>query len=336
MRPRLGRRPARRGQRHSRHGFLPQRVGQTAPNHLVDQRLFQEPHLRLGRMYVDVDPLVRKLQEQVHLGATRLNGGPAVGVVHRVQDGAVLHRAAVDEQMLHATGRPVGGQRGGQPGQPNPRRVLPHLDQGRPIPVDLEEPVGEAGHRRVVEEGARPAPQPKPDLGVGEGELRQGTRDVPGLGSVRLQELAPGRDVVEEVAHLDAGAFGKPDLHHPRPVPAVDADLDAARRAAGARTQPEVRHRGDARQRLAPEAEGGDSVEIAKAADLAGGVALDGQLRVGGGHALAVVLDANQALAAQLQGHRHPAGARVEGVLDELLDRRGGALHHLPGRDLVG
>ena len=272
----------------------------------------------------------------MHLRAARLDAGAAVGVVHRVQDGAVLHRAAIDEQVLRAAGRAVGGQRGGQPGQTNPGRLLAHLDQPRPIPVDLEEPVGEARHRRVVEEAARTASQPEAHLGAREGELRQRARDVPGLGTVRLQELAPGRNVVEEIADLDGGALRQSGLGHPRLRAAVDADLDAARRAAGAGAQPQVRHRRDARQRLAPEAERGDGGEIAEAADLAGRMALDGQLRIGGSHPLAVVLDADQPLAAQLQRHRHAPGARVERVLDELLDGRGGTLHHLASRNLVG
>ena len=336
MRARIGRRPARRRERHARRRLLPQRGGQTAADHLVHQRLLQEPHLRLGRMDVDVHPFVRELQEQVHLGAARLDGGAAVGVVHRVQDGAVLDRAAVDEQVLRTADRPVGGQRGGQTGEPHPRRLLAHRDQPRPIPVDLEETVGERLHRRVVEERARAAPQPEADRGVREGDLRQGARDVAGLGPVRLEELAPGRHVVEEVADLDGGPLRQPGRGHPRLVPAVDRHLDAARRAAGARPQPQVRDRGDARQRLAPEAERGDGGKVPEGADLAGGVALDGQLRVVGRHPLAVVLDADQPLAAQLQRHRHPHGAGVEGVLDELLDRRGGPLDHLAGRDLVG
>ena len=337
MRPRLGRRrPARRRQRHLRRRLLPQRVGQPAPDHLVDQPLLDEPHLRLGRVDVDVDALVRQLQEQVHLGAARLDGGAAVGVVHRVQDGPVLHRAAVDEQVLGAAGRPVGGQRRRQTVQPDPRRLLAHLDQPRPIAVDLEEPVGEGRHRGMVEQRARAAAQPKTHLDMGEGKLRQRARDVAGLGPVGLEELAPRRHVVEEVANLDGGALGKPGRGHPRPVPAVDRHLDPARRAAGARAQPQVRHRRDARQRLAPEAERGDGGEIIEAADLAGRVALDRKLGIGGGHALAVVLYANHPLAAQLQRHGHPDGAGVEGVLDQLLDRRGGALGHLAGRDLVG
>jgi len=107
--------------------------------------------------------------------------------------------------MLGTAGRPLGGQRRRQTVQPNPRRLLPHLDQTRPIPVDLEEPIGEGRHRGIVEERPRTAPQPEPHLGIGERELRQSTGDVARFCTIRLQELAPGRHVVEEVANLDDG-----------------------------------------------------------------------------------------------------------------------------------
>jgi len=94
--------------------------------------------------------------------------------------------------------------------------------------------------------------------------------------------------------------------------------------------------RGDARQCLPAKTERRDGGEILRAPDLAGRVALDGQLGVRRSHSLAVILDADQPFAAQLQGHRYAHGARVESVLDQLLDCRRGALDHLAGCNLVG
>ena len=126
------------------------------------------------------------------------------------------------------------------------------------------------------------------------------------------------------------------DLAHRRERAAVDADLGAARRAAGARAQHEVRHRRDARQRLAAEAERADRAEIVRRRDLARRVPLDRQPRVLRLHPLAVVFDADQLLAAELDRDRDARGAGVDRVLDQLLDDRRRPLDDLAGGDLVG
>ncbi len=83
-----------------------------------------------------------------------------------------------------------------------------------------------------------------------------------------------------------------------------------------ARPQAEVRDRCDARQRLAAETERRDRGEIVGAADLARRMPLQAQPRILRIHAEAVVFDANQLLAAVLDGHGNARGARVDRVLD--------------------
>ena len=51
-------------------------------------------------------------------------------------------------------------------------------------------------------------------------------------------------------------------------------------------------------------------------------MALDGQPGIRRVHPIAVVLDPQRLLAAELDRHRDPPGARIERVLDELLDDR--------------
>ena len=104
---------------------------------------------------------------------------------------------------------------------------------------------------------------------------------------------------------------------------------------AGARAQREVRDRRDARQRLAAKAERPDRAEIVGARDLARGVALDRQPRVLGLHPLAVVFDADQLLAAELDGDGDAPRAGVERVLDQLLDDGRRTLDDFAGGDLV-
>ena len=70
--------------------------------------------------------------------------------------------------------------------------------------------------------------------------------------------------------------------------------------------------------------------------DLARRMPLDRQPRVLGIHALAIVLDAEQLLAAELDRDRDARRAGVERVLDQLLDDRGGPLDDFARGDLVG
>ena len=65
-------------------------------------------------------------------------------------------------------------------------------------------------------------------------------------------------------------------------------------------------------------------------------MALEGQQRVVAVHALAVVGDADEPPPARLDFDADAGGAGVEGVLQQLLDHRGGPVHHLAGGDLVG
>ena len=75
--------------------------------------------------------------------------------------------------------------------------------------------------------------------------------------------------------------------------------------------------------------------EVVGAADLAGRVPLDRQPRVLRLHPLAVVFDANQLLAAELDGDGDAPRAGVERVLDQLLDDRGRPLDDFAGGDLI-
>ena len=78
------------------------------------------------------------------------------------------------------------------------------------------------------------------------------------------------------------------------------------------------------------------AAEIVGAPDLARRVPLERQPRIVRLHPLAVVLDADLLLAAELDVNRQAPRAGVDGVLDQLLDDRGRALDDLAGGNLVG
>ena len=63
---------------------------------------------------------------------------------------------------------------------------------------------------------------------------------------------------------------------------------------------------------------------------------LDGEPRILGIHAAAVVFDAQRLLAAELDRHRNTRRPGIERVLDQLFYNRRRTLHHLARSDLVG
>ena len=71
-------------------------------------------------------------------------------------------------------------------------------------------------------------------------------------------------------------------------------------------------------------------------ADLAGGVPLDRQPRILRLHPLAIVLDPHLLLAAPFDVDGQAARARVDRVLDQLLDDGGRPLDDFAGGNLVG
>jgi hypothetical protein len=86
---------------------------------------------------------------------------------------------------------------------------------------------------------------------------------------------------------------------------------------------------------LAAEAEGAHVGEIVEAGDLGGGVTLDGQQSVVFAHAAAVVAHLDPLPAARLEDHIDGGGPGVDGVLDQLLDGRGGTFDDFSRGDLV-
>ena len=137
---------------------LAERIAQRAAQHLVHQRLLEKPDLRFRRMHVDVDPVGRNPDEQVDFGAPLLDRRDAVGLGNRVRDGAVLHDAAVDEDVLGAAHRPLIAECRNVAVDLQPRRLLAHFDQIEAFAEELEKSFRRPVRRRALEQPARPAP----------------------------------------------------------------------------------------------------------------------------------------------------------------------------------
>jgi hypothetical protein len=90
----------------------------------------------------------------------------------------------------------------------------------------------------------------------------------------------------------------------------------------------------DGRQGFAPEAHRRYTPQIIGIPYFAGCVPLESQNGVFGVHAASVVADTNQPLAAFLNTDGYSGRARVNGVLNQLLDNRCGSLNDLPRSNL--
>ena len=162
--------------------------------------------------------------------------------------------------------------------------------------------------------------------------------NVRALGFFAPQKLAAGRQIVEQLAHLDARSRRVAGGFHFRDFSPVQDDLRGLGRTGVAFTgrQREPADAGDARQRFTAKAHRRNGLQILRSLDFAGGVSFQAKQRVVPAHPHAVVRDANQAAAASLDFHRDAARLRVERVFDQFLDHTGGALDHFAGGDLVG
>jgi hypothetical protein len=175
--------------------------------------------------------------------------------------------------------------------------------------------------------------QAKADIGFRHRQPLDHIGDRLRLGPIGAQEFQPGGRGAEQIAQLDHGAAVQRSGFDRADGPARHGDL---RRiiALGARGDRQPPHRTQARQRLAAKAEGVDIQQI-RAVDLGGRVAAERQRQILGRHAATVVGDADQRLATVGIGDLDPAGACVQRVFHQFLDRRGWAFHHLARRDPV-
>ena len=292
-------------------------------------------------MDVDVDLLGCELQEQ---GGHRLAVARqqiAISGAERTLEQAVLHRPAVDEQMLKAR-RVVAGV-----GQADQTR------QAHAVALDLERGriVGERAAHELTQARARPLEQvgPRrlerehaPAVGVqGEGDARIGhgqalERLARGelLGAVRLQELEAGRGGEEQIAHVDAGAERPRRRYRRRCHAGRDVEREGVLLAMRPADDAQPAHAGERGQRLAAKAEQGDPDQLV-VVELGGGVALHRQRELVRRDAAAIVGDRDQRSPAVAELHRDPGRPGVDRVLDQLLDRGRGPLDHLTGGDPV-
>ena len=161
----------------------------------------------------------------MHLGAALLDRRDAVGIDDGVCDGAILDDSPVDEDVLRATGWTLLGERRDVADDLDLPAVSLHVHQVAPLSVQLIEPFAKRRHRRTLDDLASGARQREPYLRVAQCQLRDQAGDLRRLCAVRFQKFPAGRQVVEEIRHLDRGALGHADLGDRRHRAAIDTHL---------------------------------------------------------------------------------------------------------------
>ena len=147
------------------------------------------------------------------------------------------------------------------------------------------------------------------------------------------QELAPRRHFLEQLLDSHAGPGGK----RRRPLADQRAMVDFDPPPLGFADpafEGQPRHAGNRRQRLAAKAEAQHVLDRV-AGQLRRRVPLEREVEVIAAHARAVVGNLDQPEAARREPHRDLVRARIQRVLDELLERTCRPLDHLAGSDSV-
>jgi len=290
-------------------------------------------------MDVDVDRRRIQVQEQ-HVGRMpSVVQDIGIGLAHRVRDDPVAHRPAVDVEILQVGLAPGAGRRPEQAAQAHAGGVHRDLDGGPDEsgieqlrqPQRIERPARGLQHQHRAAVVAEPETDARPAQGNG----AQPVLDVAELGALGAQELAPRRDVEEQVADLDRGADRVRRRRRRADATVLGVDPPAVVVAGGARDQGETGDRGDRGQGLAPEAQAGDPQQVVEVGDLGGGVAGQGQGQLPGRDADAVVAHPHQPGTAGLDLDLDAVGAGIQGVVQQFPDHGGRPLHHLAGGDLV-
>jgi hypothetical protein len=190
----------------------------------MDRAAIREADLGLLRVHVDVDLGGRQVEVHDADGISPPLEDGAIGLRHGPGERPVTHGASVDEQVERD--RP--GARALGRGQVRLDAQRATLGRRRLEPLPLERLTHALAPARCAEPVARGPPVAhEEERHVRSGERREEDRlaHVRGLGPRRLQELAPRRDVEEELADLHRGPFRRAGGPRGGRGSALDGDL---------------------------------------------------------------------------------------------------------------
>ena len=152
---------------------------------------------------------------------------------------------------------------------------------------------------------------------------------------IGLEELPPGRYVVEKVRHLEISTHRTRAWFLRDKARTMYAHFRPYVVAYGSRNEGNLCHGSYGRQGLATESHGVEGEQVLCLAYLGRCVTLESQSCICVGHSLAIVYDLYGCLACIVHRDIHLGRTCVDGILHELLDHGRRPLHHLACSNLV-
>ena len=261
------------------------------------------------------------------------------GLAKREREGGTADHASVNKGHLQGSVAATLARTGDPPPDGNPRFL--HRRHGNQLgeeflTMEITKPHCQILRGGQTEDLALVTDAGEGDLRMGRGQDLQLLEKIRRLGLLTAQEFAARRDIEEQIGHLDARAGCLSGIAHVCHLAADDLDQCARCLLPATGRQFEPRDARDARHCFSPEAKGHDRGQVGAFANLARGMPFKAEEGVGAVHAAPVVGDADETGASALKLDGDALGSRVDGVLDQFLDHRGGALDHLTGSHLAG
>ena len=311
---------------------------QTGVVHRIVHSLFVgELHLRLGGVYVHVYAAEGDLHIQHAVGEAARQQTVAVCHFQPLLNERRFDRSAVDEEIL-----------GGTVAAPLCRRRHKASDADELIHgITFDHGLGHVSAQQVIHTGLDLAvtggekfllavlDAADGDIGAAQSALHGGLHAGGALGAVALQELQTGGGIEKQVTNNHGRALGAARFIHFLNIPRSKGHADAMPRSCFTGGHFDAGHRRHRSQRFTAEPEGADAFQTPLILQLTGGMAQEGNARILGAHALAVIGDADIGGTAVADLHGNGTGTCVKGVFHQLLDHRRGSVHHLTRGDQV-
>ncbi len=301
---------------------------QAAENEVVHPAVVPEAHFVLGRVDVDIHGGRVHFQVQHKRRVASVIEHVLVSLTDCMPDQLVTNGPTVDVKMLQVRLAAIEARLRHPPPQAqsgaldiNVQRLLhkrraAHLSHPA-LALNLGAGFTPAVNRTVI------VAQGEGDIEPGQGLALDDIVQMVVFGLFRAQEFAPGRGIEKQIPHFHRGAFGvgsrrQLGLH----IPPFGGDLPTGALVAGITGQGQARHGTDTGQGLTAEPQGGHRLKVIQLANLAGGVATQGQGQIGFVDTTAVVAHSHQLDATVLNVHFNAGRARVQTIFQQLLDHR--------------
>ena len=296
-----------------------------------------EADFRFGGMHVDIDLGGGhvEIEERDRLASDHQQ--PAIGFGQRVLQRAILNPAAVEEQILSFAGRFVlAGMRDVAPdADVVDFRIDPDQLLGEFAAIKQAEAIEQIIGGGQIEDDFVVVPENHIEPRMCESGTGKLLADVAELGFGGFQKLAAYGCVGEQLSDLDRGPQWTATRLRFAGNSGFDFEFEPLGLVGGTRANTEVADFGNRGEGFSPEAHRLHAEQIVGGRDFTGRIAGDGEQQVVGMNAFAVIDDADQVGTAVHDVDFDAGGKGVDTVIEEFLDRAGGAFDHFSGGNFI-